>query len=96
MLRDGKLYLFMTLGYYYSGKVFRQTPTHVIITDARIHYEDVGDLDVFERSQGKWKNLPRGYIVPMSGTGVFPLEDDAAVDPEGLAAARQNEKKTKK
>ena len=75
MLTIGKTYLFQTLTYFYSGIVVDMNPGHATLAEAQIHYEDVGDLDVFRRSTGKYKSLPHGYIVSLPGTGILPLED---------------------
>lgn len=73
MLVEGKMYLFMTLSYFFSGRVVSWNPGHAMLTDAQVHYEDVGDLDVFKRSTGKFKQLPHGVNVPLPGTIILPL-----------------------
>ena len=72
MLQNGRRYLFMTLGYFYSGIVESWSPGHAILSDARIHCGDVGKLEDFDFNKGN--KLKFGYIVPLPGTGVCPLD----------------------
>ena len=72
MLKIGHRYLFMTLSYFFTGVVDAQSPGHATLSDARVHLGDVGDLSEFDFNAGKL--LKHGYIVPLPGTGIMPLE----------------------
>lgn len=78
MVTEGRYYLFMTLSYFFSGRVVNLSGGHVVLTDARVHYEDIGDLGAFRGSSAKMSVLALGVIVPLSGTTILAYSPSEA------------------